>query len=423
MEFPRRLLLTVSGKRKLWFATPNVEVALGDLESSLASVGRTRAAYIDSPTAQSLQTFEGTANVVNAGLARIRQLTIDNSTQLALCDRLQANANQRVAISRESVELVKQNHTDAGTQLKMSFEVAKTAFETAVISQQMRRNEDSLLAQRSQLSQLLFTATIGILTISFAFSALMFGLHYRLLDRELRERRSAEEQLRRLSLQLIRVQDEERRRFARELHDGLGQILVGAKMMADTLGSEGDPQVAGLSAVLDDAISQTRTLSYLFHPPLLDEAGFSCAAKWLVDGYAQRMGVDVSADFPSSGERLPHSVEITLYRVLQEALTNILRHSNSRKADVSLQTGTKRTTLRVRDYGRGIPSDTLAAFRANATQVGVGLTGMKERVKEQGGQLEIRSDGTGTEVIATIPLNANGESVDATPTESILNTL
>ena len=250
----------------------------------------------------------------------------------------------------------------------------------------------------------------------------MFRIYYGLLNRELLERRGAENQLRQLSLQLIRAQDEERRRFARELHDGLGQTLVGAKIMADTLliGNADDRQVTELASVLNDAISQTRTISYLFHPPLLDEAGFASAAKWLVDGYAQRMGIDVSASFPRA-ERLPRGVEVTLYRVLQEALNNVHRHSHSTKADVSLQTNADWTTLRVKDYGRGIPKEILAAFRRNGTQGGVGLTGMKERVKEQGGQLEIRSDETGTEVIAKIPIIANVEPATSTPAEPILN--
>ena len=112
--------------------------------------------------------------------------------------------------------------------------------------------------------------------------------------------------MRQLSLQLIRAQDEERRRFARELHDGLGQTLVGAKIMADTLliGGASDEQFTELANVLTDAISQTRTISYLFHPPLLDEAGLASAANWLVEGYALRMGMIVSVDIPRPAERV-----------------------------------------------------------------------------------------------------------------------
>ena len=402
--------------------TYDVEVAIGDVESSLTTVGSSRVAYINSPSPETLQGFEDAVNEVGVALSKLRQL-VASPAQQALGDRLQAIANQRIGISRESVELIQQNRSTPEKQLQVNSEVAKTAYDTAAISQQMRRNEDALLQQRSHLSKLLFDTTLGILGISFLLAGLMFRYHYGLLNRELLERRGAENQLRQLSLQLIRAQDEERRRFARELHDGLGQTLVGAKIMADTLliGSGADGQVTELANVLNDAISQTRAISYLFHPPLLDEAGFASAAKWLVDGYAQRMGMKVSANVSRPVERLPRSVEITLYRVLQEALNNVHRHSHSTRADVSLQTDANWMTLRVKDYGRGIPKETLAAFRANRTQGGVGLTGMKERVREQGGQLEIRSDETGTEVIATIPISAPLEPATSTPAEPMLN--
>ena len=251
---------------------------------------------------------------MGVALSKLRQL-VASPAQQALADRLQAIADQRIGISRESVELIQQNQSTPEKQLQVNSEVAKTAYDTAAVSQQMRRNEDALLQQRSHLSKLLFDTTLGILAISFLLAALMFRVHYGLLNRELLERRGAENQLRQLSLQLIRAQDEERRRFARELHDGLGQTLVGAKIMVDTLliGSGADGQVTELASVLNDAISQTRTISYLFHPPLLDEAGFASAAKWLVDGYAQRMGMKVSAKCsPTSGaaaaERGDHAV-------------------------------------------------------------------------------------------------------------------
>jgi signal transduction histidine kinase len=319
---------------------------------------------------------------------------------------LEATANQRIAVSRESVELKQQNQSDAEKQSMITLEVARGAFETAIITDQMRRNEDALLEQRSHLSQLLFTTIPGILSISFLLSAGLFWFYYRMLNRELRDRTLAENQLRQLSLQLMRVQDEEHRRFARELHDGLGQNLAGAKMMVDTLanGNLENSQISAVSALLDDALSQTRTISHLFHPPFLDEIGFASAARWLIEGYEQRMGVAVSANIPQSEQRLPPNLELTLYRVLQEALNNIHRHSKSDKAEVDVKMDGQWVTLRVKDYGTGIPGETLAALGANGKQAGVGLTGMKERVKEQGGKLEINSEATGTEIIVNIPL-------------------
>jgi len=384
----------------------DVEVAIGDLESTLTDVGRSRLAYVNSPTPESLKSFLAAVSSVGAALAKVRQLTIDNPAQQALCDRLESNADQRVAASRESVELAQQNRSSPEKQSMITLQAAKGAFETALLADQMRRNEDRLLEQRSHLSQLLFTTIPSILSISFLLSAGMFWLHYRMLNRELRERTATEHQLRQLSLQLMRVQDEEHRRFARELHDGLGQNLAGAKMMVDALanGDSGNSQISAVSALLDDALSQTRTISHLFHPPFLDEIGFASAARWLIEGYEQRMGVAVSANIPQSEQRLPPNLELTLYRVLQEALNNIQRHSRSDKAEVDVKMDGQWVTLRVRDYGMGIPGETLAALGSNGKQAGVGLTGMKERVKEQGGKLEIKSEATGTEIIVNIPI-------------------
>jgi len=401
--------------------TYDVEVGIGDFESSLTEVGRNRTSYIESGRPASLQAFEDAINKVDVELARVRQLTSDNPEQQELCDRLASNARERIAASRGSVELKQQNQSDPAKQLLFNFQVAKSAFDTAAITRQMKRNEDVLLEQRTHLSRLLFNTTLGVLFVSFLLSACMFWLHYYLLNRELRERRDAENQLRQLSLELIRVQDEEHRRFARELHDGLGQTLAGAKMIADVMaaGNSRDPEIAELTAILGDALSQTRTISYLFHPPFLDEIGFASAATWLVEGYTKRTGVAVSANIPRPKDRLPRSLELTLYRVLQEALNNIHRHSKSVRAEVTVLTDAECVTLRVKDYGQGIPPDTMAAFHGDGTRDGVGLTGMKERVREQGGKLEVRSEGTGTEIIVKIPIKAHIEYSNSSTAESV----
>jgi signal transduction histidine kinase len=398
--------------------TFEVEVGVGDLESTLTEVGRTRVAYVDSATPESLINFWTAVGKVGPALTRIRQLTIDNPAQLALCDRLESNASQRIAASERSVELRQQNQSAPQKEVEFTSEIARTAFDTAMITGQMKRNEHTLLEQRSRRSSLLFTTMLCVLTVSFVLSACMFWLHYHLLNREFHVRREAENQLRQLSVQLMRVQDEEHRRFARELHDGVGQTLAAAKMIAThtPAGISKASQTAELTALLDDAISQTRTISYLFHPPLLDELGFSSAAKWLIQGYSRRTGVDVSTNIPQPDDRLPLNLELTLYRVLQEALNNIHLHSSSTRAEVSVQIDPYCVTLLVRDFGQGIPSDTLAAFHADGTQTGVGLLSMKERVREQHGEFEIGSHAKGTEIVVKIPYTPNvatGDSVAA----------
>jgi two-component system NarL family sensor kinase len=180
-------------------------------------------------------------------------------------------------------------------------------------------------------------------------------------------------------------------------------------MMADVLETRNpqDRQIAELRAILGEALSDTRTISHLFHPPFLDEIGFASAARWLIEGYEERTGVSVSVVLPSPEQRLPRTLELTLYRILQEALNNIHRHARSARAEVIVQTDPEWITLRVRDHGLGIPGQTFDGSRTNGKQPGVGLTGMKERVKEQGDSLEVRSSGTGTEIIVRIPVTSH----------------
>jgi signal transduction histidine kinase len=400
--------------------TYDVEVAIGDLESSLTEVGRSRIGYINSGTPESLKSFSDAIDNVGSALARIRQLTRDNPAQIALFQRLEENAKQREAVSQHSVELKQQNQSDPTEEMQATFDAAKAAFDTELITQAMRRNEDRLLAQRSRLSTLLFAIILGVLAVSFLLSACMFWLHYWLLNREFQERMATENQLRQLSVQLMRVQDEEHRRFARELHDGLGQTLAAAKLMVECFpdGNSGFSKAPEVAALLGDAISQTRTISHLFHPPLLDEIGFTSAAKWLIDGYAERTGVAVTANILQPEDRLPPNLELTLYRVLQEALNNIHRHSKSPKAEVSVQTEGNYVTLRVKDDGHGMPRDIIDAFHGDGTQPGVGLLSMKERVREQRGELEIRSHARGTEIVVKIPYIPRDESASSVVAKS-----
>jgi signal transduction histidine kinase len=214
--------------------------------------------------------------------------------------------------------------------------------------------------------------------------------------------------LRRLSVKLLRVQDEERRRIARELHDSLGQDLTAAKISLDMLAQESNldsNHLRDARALVDRSISDTRTLSHLLHPPLLDEAGFISAAKWYVEGFGQRSGISTQLDLPSHVHRLPRRTEIALFRILQEALTNVHRHSGSRAVNVCVAADDTAVVLTVKDFGTGVPREVLDRFWKTGN-VGVGLAGIRERLKELGGVLEIRSDLDGTLLKATIPLSA-----------------
>src|ERR1700685_4221587 len=219
--------------------------------------------------------------------------------------------------------------------------------------------------------------------------------------------RTTEEKLRELSLSVLRIQDEERRRVARDLHDTVGQTLTALKITLSTLENAVArfPQTADffteLNGLADQALREIRTTSYLLHPPLLDESGFAAAAAWYVDGFNQRSPIQVRLQMPE-GVRLPSQIEIVLFRILQESLTNITKHSGTATVDVVLQIGEGGTTLSIRDYGKGIAPQKLARMN-HGSDVGVGIAGMRERLKELGGSLEIRSDGRGTVLTASIP--------------------
>jgi signal transduction histidine kinase len=214
--------------------------------------------------------------------------------------------------------------------------------------------------------------------------------------------------LRRLSVKLLRVQDEERRRIARELHDSLGQDLTAAKISLDMLAQDGGSNSAHLQdaqALVNRSIADTRTLSHLLHPPLLDEAGFVSAARWYVEGFGKRSGIATNLHIPEHVHRLPRRTETALFRILQEALTNVHRHSGSRAVEVQVITDETQVMLTVKDYGMGVPREVLDRFWKTGN-VGIGLAGIRERLKELGGSLEIESNLDGTLLRATIPAGA-----------------
>jgi len=214
--------------------------------------------------------------------------------------------------------------------------------------------------------------------------------------------------LRNHSARLIRSQDDENRRIARELHDSLGQYLVAIKMNLLALkGSEGnaDAVLTEIDELLERSITETRTLSHLLHPPALDELGLAAAAKWYVEGFAKRSGIDVSIELPPRMDRLPDAIELTLFRVLQESLTNIHRHSGSPSAEIHFAITDAEVSLQIRDHGRGMPQDLLNRSQKSSGDSGIGLLGMRERVNELGASLEITSDTNGTVVSVTVPLN------------------
>ena len=225
-------------------------------------------------------------------------------------------------------------------------------------------------------------------------------------------------ELQKLSQRLLRLQDDERRRFARDLHDSTGQTLAALKMSILFLQQsckDDPPRLSLISAVdtlADQAIDEIRTMSYLLHPPLLDEVGFACAAEWYIEGFSKRSGINVKADITYSADRLPRNVELALFRVLQESLTNVHRHSGAKDAVVHFQRQSEAVILEIKDFGKGIPAERLQLLTALSAEVGVGLAGMRERLHELNGVLELESDPRGTMLRASIPLSPMGQALN-----------
>src|ERR1700676_4239920 len=225
-------------------------------------------------------------------------------------------------------------------------------------------------------------------------------------------------ELGKLSQRLLKVQDDERRKLARDLHDSTGQTLAALKMSVSFLQEKcsDDPTtlalVSDVAQLADRAVEEIRTMSYLLHPPLLDEVGFACAAEWYIEGFAKRSGINIVLDLAPDRDRLPMNIEIALFRVLQESLTNVHRHSGAEKASVLFSRQPEAAVLEVKDFGRGIPADRLVRLRENSAETGVGLAGMRERLNELNGKLEIESEGKGTTLRATVPLSAVSRLAD-----------
>ena len=214
------------------------------------------------------------------------------------------------------------------------------------------------------------------------------------------------DELRRLSVRLMTMQDQERRRIARDLHDGLGQELAVAKMILDKMllqksSQPPDESWAQASAIIDRAIQQVRTMSHLLHPPLLDEVGLLSALSWYVEGLTKRSGIETSLDvLPSDFPRLAPEVETAVFRIVQEALTNVFRHSGAHKVGITLAQRNGQIMVAVRDDGKGI-GESVAELRPES--VGVGIGGMKQRAKEFGGVLRLTNAHPGTLLELTIP--------------------
>ena len=231
------------------------------------------------------------------------------------------------------------------------------------------------------------------------------------INSDVSEQKQSQETLRRLSAYLMTLQDEERRRIARELHDSTGQKLAAAKLQIDTLVKSGnlkshEKALAETSQWIDECFQEVRTLSQLLHPPLLDEAGLISATRWVVDGFSERAKIEVDLKITPELGRLPQPVELAVFRVIQESLSNIHRHSGAKKASIKLARNNNSVSLEVRDDGKGMPPEVFSGSPQRKQIVGVGILGMRERLAQLDGTLEIDSTKNGTTIKVHVPLAA-----------------
>jgi signal transduction histidine kinase len=385
--------------------TRDVQSALADLNNISSRAGRARTRYVDTGDTSFFDDYQSTAAEIPPKVQLIERLLRDNPEQSDLLKRLGNVTSHRLDLLNQSVQLKQSGSPDVRAQERLRQEILDVSTQTDTLVQTMQDNEQLLLDTRKSRSERLFQITAYILSATFIVALGLFFFHYRLLNAELNAREQAEASLRALSVRLLELQDQERRKFSRELHDSLGQYLVGAKMNLTMLGNSlpANALISECIKLLDQAMTETRTISHLLHPPLLDEAGFASAARWYVEGFSERSGIQTSLEMPEDLGRLSSSLELALFRVLQESLTNVHRHSKSRKAEVSVAASNGQVVLLVRDYGKGLPPDVLDRFRRKRAHGGVGLAGMRERIHELGGRLDMHSDSRGTQVVATLP--------------------
>lgn len=397
--------------------TRDVQSAMAQFETFMGQAARTRTDFAYSGDLSVLPRYAERLRQVRSTVDLIQRLTIDNAAEQLNCQKLRDLSEQRIALMDGSIDMKRSGNSSLETQVGITRQIVTMSEATDALLQRMDDAEDQLLAQREARVQASATTTMAVLLTSLFLALVLFIVHHQLLTGQVRARARAETTQRTLNAKLLTLQDEERRKFARELHDSVGQHLAAMKMGISILQTKlpGDTMLQDCIKLLDDSISETRTISHLLHPPLLDEAGLNSASRWFVEGFAKRSGIEINLDIQDETERLSESIELVLFRVLQESLTNIHRHSGSTKADVSLRMLGDNAVLRIRDYGRGISPAVVNTLREDGSGGGVGLAGMTERIRETGGKLEIHSAPDGTEIVARVPIRRRPKRPDISP--------
>jgi signal transduction histidine kinase len=400
---------------------------LKDLRSDIGNVHANFDLYQLTGNFNEVSHLDGQLQKELAMVAELQKLTADNALQQVRLDAFQLTLQQDIDQLTACVR--QQNCLGSSASSRNEF-LATIAGRRRSMSDMLRNlesMEDSLLQNRLATWHRLVIRLIVILGVCFTLALLLLAYNFGLLFREI-ERRKQQAQLEKnnaesykmLSARILELQDVERRRIARELHDSVGQFLAGLKINLGRLQrreaestAQSYPLLLESIDLTDRAIGEVRTISHLLHPPLLDELGFHSAARWYAEGFAKRSGIQVNLHLAEVVERLPKQIELALFRVLQESLTNVHRHAKASTVDIEVLCTDDLVILAVSDDGRGLHPDVLQRFRGGHAG-GIGLAGMRERLAELGGRLEVDSGPTGTRIRAILPTH-ECDPADAAP--------
>ena len=419
--------------------TYDVRSELQNLQTQLAEIRGSALAYGMSGDESQLQLFRQHSQYIASASEHLRKLTADNAQQQQRLSELESLSRNYIAQLQSITASGAAPASSSPAKSAAIRDLASQESQLAGVVRRMDEEEIKLLSQRLGTWNRLFWRTAFVLALAL-FAALGFlAYNFRLLSREIIRTQDLERiQLenvrssRALSARILELQDSERRRIARELHDSVGQYLVGLKINLEQLLSTRANLSAAHERLLTETVDLTersmmevRTISHLLHPPLLDEVGLESATRWYADGFAKRCALKVSLHLDHISNRLPKEVELALFRVLQESLTNVHRHASAKSIEVVLTCSTGHVVLSVIDDGKGISPEVLTRFRSG-TATGVGLAGMRERLAELDGTLEVEQRTRGTAIRATIPVSectSEREPMETTAVSSSLQTV
>ena len=406
----------VDNSRKWVVHTYDVRTDLQNLEMAITQARAARSTYLLSADPDQFAQLQHQLQNIPQLLDQLRISTADNPHQQ---DRIKSLEPLLAAQVKDlgSVPPISTQHTAIPPEaLTPTRQIIDRQEQIDVIIHDMSEEEYLLLGDRLGQWNQLYRRNVVALALAFCAAVLLLIFNFRMLLAEVRRTKEMErlerdnaESYRALSARILELQDTERRRVARDLHDSVGQYLAGLKINLSRLESARAGSAAGNARLfsetvklVDRAIAEVRTISHLLHPPLLDELGFDSAARWYVDEFAKRGGVQVKMKIGEIAKRLPRSIELALFRILQESLTNVHRHSNAHTVTIDVICSGDKAFLTVRDDGNGIPAEVLKRFRAGMA-AGVGLAGMRERVAELNGEMQIESNTQGTTIRASLP--------------------